>query len=117
MKKIIQLLLIASFGIFQGETIVSAQYDFREQQSLCTATLIANNPNARITLRSGPGTNFKSLGYGLVGDYIYILSTTPPEADYAEDRQGYLWYRVGFPRSGAQGWMREDFLKKFCQYD
>jgi len=117
MKNIISVLLLASFGIFQGDTIVSAQSDFRGQQSLCTASLVANNPNARINLRSGPGTNFKSLGYGLVGDYIYILATNPPEADYAKDRQGYFWYRVGFPRSGAQGWIREDFLKKFCQYD
>lgn len=71
MKKIIQPLLLASFCFFYGETLVSAQNDFREQQSLCSATLIANNSNAQINLRSGPGTHFKSLGYGLVGDYIY----------------------------------------------
>lgn len=39
------------------------------------------NPN-RITLRSGPGTNYRSLGYGLVGDRVQVLTQSPPELDY-----------------------------------
>lgn len=124
MKKIVQIILLASVEIVFGQTMASAEHDlkgphdFQGQQSLCIATLIAQNPNARINLRSGPGTYFESEGYGLVGDNVYILSKMPPEADYAEDRQGNLWYRVGFPRSGASGWIREDFLKRLhCDYD
>ncbi|MFB2880592.1 hypothetical protein [Floridanema aerugineum] len=42
------------------------------------------NPN-RITLRSGLGTNYRSLGYGLVGDRVQVLTQSPPELDYDED--------------------------------
>lgn len=86
-----------------------------ERHPTCIAILTANNPNARITLRSGPGVNYRSLGYGLVSDRVYILASSPPEPDYAQDRQGYNWYRVGFPVSGAKGWIREDLLSWRCR--
>lgn len=79
--------------------------------------LVANDPNARITLRSGPGTNYPSRGYGLAGDLVYLLTEVgPPEVDMAPDNQGNTWFRVGFPSSGAIGWMREDFLSTYCEY-
>jgi hypothetical protein len=61
---------------------VSAQLVSSQQHSICTATLTAQSSSAEINLRSGPGTNYKSRGYGLVGDFVYILSNSPPEADY-----------------------------------
>lgn len=91
-----------------------AQNTFGNERSQCQATLTATNRNSRITLRSGPGTNYRSVGYGLVGDRVYVLTVIPPEVDYQKDRQGYGWYRVGFPRSGAKGWIREDFLRVQC---
>lgn len=87
------------------------------QRSICTATLTADSRSARINLRSGAGTNYSSRGYGLVGDFVYILSNSPPEADYRKDSQGYIWYRVEFPKSKAMGWIREDFLIRKCAYD
>lgn len=110
------LLTITTFGLVAGkQPEVFAQ--FPPQRSICTATLTASSPSARINLRSGAGTNYQSRGYGLVGDFIYILSSSPPESDYRQDSQGNLWYRVEFPKSMARGWIREDFLRFQCGYD
>ncbi|MFL9458989.1 hypothetical protein AB0758_49460 [Tolypothrix bouteillei VB521301_2] len=93
---------------------VLAQHTFGNQRSHCQATLIGSERNTRITLRSGPGTNYSSRGYGLVGDRVYVLTATAPELDYEKDKQGYGWHRVGFPKSGATGWIREDLLRLKC---
>lgn len=94
-----------------------AQYNFARERSQCIAELTANTPGSRITLRSGPSTNYTSLGYGLVGDIVYVLTEDgPPELDYGVDSAGATWYRVGFPGSGASGWIREDFLDMRCEY-
>ncbi len=112
----ILLLILSTLSIFITKSVLS-QHSFSSERSLCTAILVAQVTNSRINLRSGPGTNYRNLGYGLVGDFVYILSSLPPEADFKKDQQGYLWYRVGFPKSGAVGWIRQDFLKFQCAYD
>ncbi|MGB7059785.1 MAG: SH3 domain-containing protein [Geitlerinemataceae cyanobacterium] len=100
-------------------SIVPATAAFAEptfpDRSHCDANLTANDPNSRITLRSGPGTDYRNLGYGLVGDRVYVLTNIPPELDYEFDRYGYGWYRIGFPDSGAEGWIREDLLSVDCR--
>lgn len=108
------LIATTTAGICIPIAAVVAQHSFGNETSHCRATLIGNEPNSRVTLRSGPGANYKSLGYGLVGDRVLVLTVTAPEVDYEKDNQGKGWYRVGFPRSGAQGWIREDFLRVQC---
>lgn len=94
-----------------------SQRPFGREQSHCSARLTANEFNARITLRSGPGTQYGSRGYGVVGDLVYLLTEVgPPEVDSVVDNQGLTWFRVGFPRSRAIGWIREDFLNRSCEY-
>jgi SH3-like domain-containing protein len=112
----ILLLILSTLSIFITKSALS-QHSFSSERSLCTATLVAEAKDSRINLRSGPGTNYRNLGYGLVGDFVYVLSELPPEADVRQDDQGYLWYRVGFPKSGAVGWIRKDFLMFQCAYD
>jgi len=109
-----------------------SQHSFGNERSQCEATLTAKRNRVSaitlvfdrdlvekpgfwwITLRQGPGTNYRSNGYGLVGDRVYILTVIPPDIDYKKDSQGYGWYRVGFPKSGVSGWIREDFLRVKC---
>ena len=89
----------------------------QSEMSYCAATLTGKTPRTRVNLRTGPGTNFKQQGYGLVGDRVHILRTsggTPEDLAVAEDRQGSSWYRVGFPKSGARGWVRQDFIAPEC---
>lgn len=67
------------------------------------AQLIAAQPEARINLRSQPTTTSQSKGYGLVGDPVQLLRTT-------QASDGYDWYYVKFEQSGAEGWIRGDFI-------
>lgn len=66
------------------------------------AILTATNPSSQINLRATPSANGKRLGYGLVGDRVQVITKTTSE--------GYTWYKVGFPGSGAEGWIRGDFI-------
>ncbi len=87
------------------------------EMSYCAAKLTGQTPGSRINLRSGPGTNYQQNGYGLVGDSVHILQKpggTPRDLAFAKDRQGATWYRVGFPKSGARGWVRQDFMTPEC---
>ncbi len=68
-----------------------------------SAQLIAAQPSARINLRSQPTTDSASKGYGLVGDPVQLLRT-------AQGGDGYEWYYVKFEQSGAEGWIRGDFI-------
>ncbi|NET55156.1 MAG: SH3 domain-containing protein [Symploca sp. SIO2E6] len=84
-------------------------------ESHCNAYLTAQDYSSRISLREGPGTDYKKLGYGLVGDFVHIMTTTPPEIDQVQDIDGNFWKIVKFPRSGAKGWIRADFLDIYCR--
>ncbi|MEP0791442.1 MULTISPECIES: SH3 domain-containing protein [Cyanophyceae] len=89
----------------------------QREMSYCMATLTGQTPGARVNLRSGPGTNYQQKGYGLVGDRVHILREsggTPQDLAVVENRQGFSWYRVGFPKSGARGWVRGDFMTPEC---
>jgi hypothetical protein len=93
-----------------------AQHTFSREASYCTATLAARQRSAKIALRASPGTKYRALGYGLVGDRVYVLVNpgAAPELHARQDSQGYTWHRVGFPGSGAKGWIRQDFLRIKC---
>lgn len=97
---------------------VFAQNPFSGEDTYCQADLRADNPKARINVREGAGQNFRVRHYGVVGDRVMLLRERrngPPE-DIATrtDRQGYSWYRVGFPETRATGWVRSDFLVEEC---
>jgi hypothetical protein len=66
------------------------------------AQLIADQPGSQINLRSQPTTDSDSKGYGLVGDPVMLLRSTT-----ASDG---TWYFVKFDKSGAEGWIRGDFI-------
>ena len=114
--------LMATVVILSSFTLISptiaqtrlAQNPFGREMSQCRAVLKAEDLDSRINLRSGPGVEYAKVGYGLVGDRVFVLTQGPPEVDYEKDSEGYGWYRVGFPRSGAKGWIREDFLQVKC---
>jgi|GEM_PF-3479488 len=67
------------------------------------ASLKAQQADAQINLRSQPTTAAESPGYGLVGDPVKLLRA-------AEGADGLTWYFVKFDESGAEGWIRGDFI-------
>lgn len=67
------------------------------------ATLTAQNPNSRINVRSAPSTSSSALYYGLVGDRVEVTRATA-------GTDSYMWNYVKFS-SGAQGWVRGDFVR------
>ncbi|HEY9881623.1 MAG TPA: SH3 domain-containing protein [Leptolyngbyaceae cyanobacterium] len=68
-----------------------------------SATLVAQDAAAQINLRSQPNAQSKSKGYGLVGDGVKLLQA-------AEGGDQLTWYYVRFNQSGAEGWIRGDFI-------
>lgn len=68
-----------------------------------SAQLIAQQPEAKINLRTQPDANSSAKGYGLVGDPVQLLRT-------ATGTDGHEWYYVKFEQSGAEGWIRSDFI-------
>jgi len=69
------------------------------------ATLTAT-PGSQINVRSAPTTTATSPHYGLVGDRVEVLRTTVQDGDQ--------WNFVKFA-SGAQGWIRADFMRYLDQ--
>ncbi|MGD1862603.1 MAG: SH3 domain-containing protein [Leptolyngbyaceae cyanobacterium] len=67
------------------------------------AVLNAQDSGAQINLRSQPTTQSTAKGYGLVGDAIELLRA-------AEGEDNLTWYYVKFDQSGAEGWIRGDFI-------
>ncbi|MBD0334841.1 MAG: SH3 domain-containing protein, partial [Cyanobacteria bacterium Co-bin13] len=68
-----------------------------------TAWLTAEQAGAQINLRSQPNAQSQSKGYGLVGDSVQLLRA-------AEGGDSLTWYYVKFQGSGAEGWIRGDFI-------
>jgi hypothetical protein len=68
-----------------------------------SAVLTAADAQAQINLRSQPNVDSSANGYGLVGDAVLLLKT-------AADGGEVPWYYVKFEGSGAEGWIRGDFI-------
>jgi serine/threonine protein kinase, bacterial len=55
-------------------------------------------------IRSGPGTTYDSPHMAYPGDRVKII-------DSAQDKGGYTWYKVYFPKSGADGWIAAQLVR------
>ena len=69
-----------------------------------SAYLRANDPGSRINIRSRPSVASSSPHYGFPGDRVTVLDRSTTTND------GYVWYRVRFVESGADGWVRGDLI-------
>ncbi len=68
-----------------------------------TNATIAGESGAK-NIRSGPGTSYDSPHMAYPGDRVKILDT-------AQDKGGFTWYKVSFPKSGAEGWIAAQLLR------
>jgi hypothetical protein len=67
------------------------------------ASLISSEPGSAINIRAGVGTSSEILHLGYSGDRVEILNQV-------SGTDGYRWYNIRFPQSGAAGWVRGDFI-------
>ena len=67
------------------------------------AVLIGESGSKNI--RSGPGINYDKLHEAFPGDRVIITDTD-------KDSDGYTWYEVSFPKSGAKGWIAAQLVKR-----
>ncbi len=65
--------------------------------------LVAEEEGSPINIRDAAGTSSRVRHVGYGGDRVSVRSATMGGDDY-------LWYNVTFAESGAQGWVRGDFL-------
>lgn len=72
--------------------------------ALADTGTLQGTPGSRVNIRETPSTSSDVRHYGLGGDRVNILNQTN-----APD--GYRWYFVEFPNSGARGWIRGDLLR------
>jgi uncharacterized protein YgiM (DUF1202 family) len=66
--------------------------------------LVTQQAKARVNVRQEPGEENAIAHYGLAGDKLMLLAS---RRDWAE----VLWYQVKFVGSGAEGWVRGDFVR------
>ncbi|WP_017715667.1 serine/threonine protein kinase [Kamptonema formosum] len=71
--------------------------------STLTNAIIVGEPGEK-NIRSGPGIEYRSSHVAYPGDRIQVI-------DKAYDQGGYLWYKVYFPQSGAEGWIAGQFVE------
>ena len=65
--------------------------------------VIVGEPGQK-NIRSGPGTNYAARHIAYPGNRIRVISK-------GYDKEGYIWYRVYFPQSGAEGWIASQLVK------
>ncbi|MGB3769026.1 MAG: SH3 domain-containing protein [Phormidesmis sp.] len=56
-------------------------------------------------IRSGPGVGYGKVHDAFPGDRVIITDTD-------QDTDGYTWYEVAFPKSGAKGWIAAQLVKR-----
>jgi len=72
------------------------------------AYLDGSTPGSRVNVRTGPGTEYEAIAYGLVGDAVQVIGQ-------AFSTNCDTWVRVRFPISGQIGWIRSDFIRLHYQ--
>ncbi len=72
------------------------------QQKGTNATIVGK-PGSK-NIRRGPGTDYGVQHIAYPGDRVRILSSS-------QDRGGYTWHKVYFPKSGASGWIAGQLIK------
>jgi len=69
-----------------------------------SASLVAPEPDAKITIYRRPEANRQRIGYGVNGDTVMVL-------EQVSDNQSVIWNHVRFDdASAAEGWVQAEFL-------
>lgn len=87
-----------------------------QNRSLCSALITGREQGSRVNMRSGPGTDFDSPAFVLVGQRVTLLTNDPRDSRspinpiIRRDNQDMNWYLVEYIPSETRGWIRADFI-------
>jgi Bacterial SH3 domain len=65
--------------------------------------IVTQQPKARVNVRLAPGEQSAIAHFGVAGDKVMLLAS-------GRDAAEKMWYQVKFVGSGAEGWVRSDFI-------
>ncbi len=82
--------------------------------SNCSVSIVGNQRGSRVNMRSGPGTEFDSPGFILVGQVVRMLNDSNGNRIIRTDNQRMQWFLVEYIPSSTRGWVREDFIGPSC---
>jgi serine/threonine protein kinase, bacterial len=68
------------------------------------ATIVSQTSGSK-NIRSGPGTSYGVKHTAYPGDRVRIMESS-------QDVGGYTWYKVYFPKSGADGWIAAQLINR-----
>jgi hypothetical protein len=87
-----------------------------QSRSLCSANIRGQQEGSQVNMRSGPGTDFNSPAFVLVGQRVTLLTNDPRDSRspinpiIRKDNQDMNWYLVEYVPSETRGWIRADFI-------
>jgi serine/threonine protein kinase, bacterial len=73
--------------------------------SMDTNATIVSQTSGSKNIRSGPGTKYSVQHVAYPGDRVRIVESS-------QDVGGYTWYKVYFPKSGAEGWIAAQLISR-----
>jgi len=73
--------------------------------ALDTNATISSQTSGEKNIRSGPGTKYSVRHLAYPGDRVRVLESS-------QDAGGYIWYKVYFPKSGADGWIAGQLIRR-----
>ena len=85
----------------ETESKTDAETD--ETTDKTNAVLIGETGSKNI--RSGPGITYDKVREAFPGDRVVITDTS-------QDSDGYTWYKISFPESGAEGWIAAQLVQR-----
>lgn len=91
----------------QASSTSAGDAAFQITQTSQTNAILTAEPGSEINVRSGAGTTFSAIHYGVPGDAVVIL-----ESNATRGSTDPVWYRLRFVESRAEGWVRADFVLK-----
>ena len=89
------------------QNMIETAIEGREERGIYKCEVTANHVN----IRSGPGTNYKSLGQQNKGDIVYMHRFAP-----GDDGEIWAYCLCGYPNKGVYGYIRQDFLREVDDY-
>ncbi|MGD1950762.1 MAG: hypothetical protein ACFB14_14110 [Leptolyngbyaceae cyanobacterium] len=89
----------------EGSFPVSAGERF--DLELSPSYIDGENPDHRVNIRTGPGTEYSTKGiYGLVSEDVTSIG-------FGYDLNCQLWFKVRFPISQHEGWIHSDYVEAY----